>query len=49
MSLFYIGVFLPRFFSESHVFIWQSIVIVFGVTLWVLWAHRYGTPLRDRT
>lgn len=49
VSLFYIGVFLPRFFSESHIFIWQSIVIVFGVTLWVLWAHRYGTPVRDRT
>ncbi len=48
VSLFYIGVFFPRFFSESHVFIWQSIVIVFGVTLWVLWAHRYGTPLRNR-
>ncbi len=48
VSLFYIGVFIPRFFSESHIFIWQSIVIVFGVTLWVLWAHRYGTPLRDR-
>lgn len=48
VSLFYIGVFFPRFFSESHIFIWQSIVIVFGVTLWVLWAHRYGTPLRDR-
>lgn len=48
VSLFYIGVFVPSLFSESHIFIWQSIVILFGVTLWVLWAHRYGTPIRER-
>ncbi len=48
VSLFYIGVFVPSLFSESHVFIWQSIVILFGVTLWVLWAHRYGEPVRNR-
>jgi exosortase H (IPTLxxWG-CTERM-specific) len=49
ISLFYIGVFLPRFFNQSHIFIWQSIVILAGVTLWVFWAHRYATPKRDRS
>jgi exosortase H (IPTLxxWG-CTERM-specific) len=47
VSLFYIGVFLPQFFSQSHVFIWQSIVIVAGVALWVLWAHYYGISSLD--
>lgn len=44
VSLFYIGIYIPSLFSESHVFIWQSIVILAGVTLWILWAHRYGQP-----
>ncbi|MCP4902849.1 MAG: exosortase H [bacterium] len=42
VSLFFIGIYLPQYFSQSHVFIWQSIVIVAGVALWVLWAHNYG-------
>ena len=47
VSLFYIGVFAPRFFSESHVFVWQSLVILAGVTLWVVWARHAGRPLED--
>lgn len=42
VSLYYIGVFLPKFFNQSHIFVWQSIVILFGVGLWVTWAHRFG-------
>jgi len=44
VSLFYIGVFFPRFFNSSHVFIWQSIVILFGVGLWMIWAQKFGQP-----
>ncbi len=44
VSLFYVGVFIPRFFSQSHIFVWQSIVILAGVALWVYWAHRWGAP-----
>ncbi|MFO7652536.1 MAG: exosortase H [Candidatus Krumholzibacteriia bacterium] len=49
VALFYTGVFLPRFFDDSHIFLWQSIVILFGVALWVFWAHRLGarTPAAD--
>ena len=43
VSLFYIGIFLPRFFNESHIFVWQSIVILAGVSLWIVWAHRAAT------
>ncbi len=44
ISLFYIGIFLPQFFNQSHVFIWQSLVILAGVTLWVVWARRFAAP-----
>jgi len=39
VSLFYVGVFLPKLFNESHIFVWQSVVILSGVVLWVLWAN----------
>ncbi len=44
ISLFYIGIFLPDLFNSSHIFIWQSIVILFGVGLWMLWADRFASP-----
>ncbi len=44
VSLFYVGVFIPQFFNQSHIFVWQSIVILAGVALWVYWAHRWGAP-----
>ncbi len=46
ISLFYIGIYLPQFFNQSHIFIWQSIVILAGVSLWVLWAHIMAAPPR---
>lgn len=48
VSLFYIGVYLPRFFSESHIFVWQSLVILAGITLWVMWARHATAPAQDR-
>jgi exosortase H (IPTLxxWG-CTERM-specific) len=47
VTLFYIGVFLPQHFNDSHIFIWQSIVILAGVTLWIVWAHYYGAPQKE--
>jgi exosortase H (IPTLxxWG-CTERM-specific) len=44
VSLFYIGVFLPKYFSDAHIFIWQSLVILFGISLWIVWAHRFALP-----
>jgi len=42
VSLFYVGVFWPKWFSASHVFVWQSLVILFAVVLWVAWVRRYA-------
>jgi exosortase H (IPTLxxWG-CTERM-specific) len=47
VSLFYIGVFLPEHFNDAHVFIWQSLVILAGISLWIVWAHRFAVP-RER-
>jgi exosortase H (IPTLxxWG-CTERM-specific) len=40
LSLFYIGVYLPRFFNDAHVMVWQSVVLVLGAAMWVVWAGR---------
>jgi len=44
-SLYLTGAYLPRLFDASHTVIWQSVVILFGVILWVFWANRL--PPRD--
>jgi exosortase H (IPTLxxWG-CTERM-specific) len=46
VSLFYIGVYFPQHFEDSHVVIWQAIVILFGVALFLVWADRYARPSR---
>ncbi len=47
VSLFYIGAMRPQWFSASHTFVWQSLVIVFGVVLWLVWVRRYAVAERD--
>jgi exosortase H (IPTLxxWG-CTERM-specific) len=44
MALFLTGVYFPRIFDASHTVVWQSIVILFGVLLWILWANRWAAP-----
>jgi len=44
VSLFYIGVFLPQHFNDAHIFIWQSLVIIAGISLWIVWAHKFALP-----
>jgi exosortase H (IPTLxxWG-CTERM-specific) len=44
VMLFLTGVYFPRIFDTSHTVIWQTIVILFGVMLWIFWANRFATP-----
>jgi exosortase H (IPTLxxWG-CTERM-specific) len=37
-SLFWIGAHRPRWFGSAHAVVWQSIVVLAGVSLFVLWA-----------
>ncbi|HEY7213335.1 MAG TPA: exosortase H [Thermoanaerobaculia bacterium] len=43
VALFLTGVYFPRIFESSHTVIWQTIVILFGVLLWIFWANRFAT------
>jgi exosortase H (IPTLxxWG-CTERM-specific) len=45
VSLYLIGVYYPSVFASFHTVIWQTVVILCGVLLWVLWANRL--PVRD--
>lgn len=42
VALFLTGAYLPSFFDSSHTVLWQSIVILCGVLLWIFWAHRFA-------
>lgn len=44
VSLFYIGVFFPALFNDAHTSIWQSVVILAGVGLWIAWARLLARP-----
>jgi hypothetical protein len=41
------GAYLPSLFDTSHTVIWQTLVILSGVLLWLVWASRLG-PRRDQ-
>jgi exosortase H (IPTLxxWG-CTERM-specific) len=43
--LFLTGAYFPRLFDTSHTVIWQTIVILTGVLLWVYWANRFARPV----
>jgi exosortase H (IPTLxxWG-CTERM-specific) len=43
-ALFLTGVYFPRIFDTSHTVIWQTVVILFGVLLWIFWANRFAAP-----
>jgi len=44
VALFYTGAYFPRLFDASHTVVWQTLVILFGVLLWIFWANRYAAP-----
>jgi exosortase H (IPTLxxWG-CTERM-specific) len=44
VALFLTGVYFPKLFDTSHTVVWQTIVILFGVVLWIFWANRFATP-----
>lgn len=44
VALFLTGAYLPGFFDTSHTVIWQTVVILVGVLLWIFWAQRFASP-----
>jgi exosortase H (IPTLxxWG-CTERM-specific) len=47
VALFLTGVYYPKLFDASHTVVWQTIVILSGVLLWIYWANRYAYPPRE--
>lgn len=48
VALYLTGAYFPAWFDASHTVIWQTVVILFSVLLWILWANRLAVP-RERT
>lgn len=45
VALFLTGAYLPSFFDASHTVVWQTIVILASILLWLYWASRFaGRP-----
>lgn len=42
VALFLTGAYLPRFFDSSHTLVWQSVVILVALLVWVFWAKRFA-------
>ena len=52
VSLFWVGEHHPAFFFSSHTVVWQSVVVLFGVLLflaWALWRRPAGRPAPVRS
>ncbi len=43
VALFLTGAYMPKLFDSSHTVIWQTVVILSGVLLWIFWANRFAT------
>lgn len=44
VALFLTGAYFPKLFDSSHTVIWQTIVILSAVLLWMYWANRFAVP-----
>lgn len=49
VTLFWIGLHRPALFNSSHTVIWQSVVVLFGVILFLLWASRQKPLSAERS
>ena len=44
VALYLTGAYFPSWFDASHTVVWQTVIILFSVLLWILWANRLGAP-----
>ena len=47
VALFLTGAYFPSFFDSSHTVVWQTVVILAGVFLWIFWANRFALPAAE--
>jgi exosortase/archaeosortase family protein len=41
VSLFFIGIYIPDIFETAHLLVWQSLMILLAIGLWLLWVYKY--------
>lgn len=44
VALFLTGAYFQSLFDASHTVVWQTLVILSGVLLWIFWANRFAAP-----
>ena len=42
VSLYYIGTRAPEHMEFAHIVVWQTVIVLFAIGLWSLWAVRYS-------
>lgn len=42
VSLFYVGLYLPKAFEQVHLLVWQPLMILTVVAIWLLWVGRFA-------
>lgn len=42
ISLVYIGIAFPEALEIAHLLVWQTLIVLSGVVLWLMWMRRYG-------
>lgn len=47
LSLIYVGSHFRQYFDVSHVYIWQSLFIIFALGLWIFWAGKLVQSARS--
>ena len=41
VSLFFIGAYAPGIFDTAHLLVWQSLMILLAIGLWLIWVYKY--------
>ena len=44
VTLFYAGIYYPRWFEVMHVDVWQTVFVVVSLTFWIIWAWWATKP-----
>lgn len=42
LSLFFIGTYAPNLFESVHLLVWQSLMVLLALGLWLLWIYKYA-------
>ncbi|MBI4234091.1 MAG: hypothetical protein HY686_06585 [Chloroflexi bacterium] len=42
VTLYYVGAAYPRYFEAAHLLVWQSLIILSALVLWLIWATRFA-------